>query len=70
MTIAEFIEKLKQYPQHMVITLHGSDYGAKIYGDLPEVNRLIELVNCYDSHEEPMRWADPITLRQRNEITP
>ena len=65
MTIAEFIEKLKQYPQHMDIEIAGADYGFKIFGYLKEVDRMIELVNGYDSHRHPMLWADPQTLEQK-----
>lgn len=63
-TIAEFIEKLQQYPQHMHISIDGSDYGFKIFGFLEGVDRMIELVNGYDPHVHPMLWADPQTLEQ------
>lgn len=65
MTIAEFIEKLQQYPQHMHISIDGSDYGFKIFGFLEGVDRMIELVNGYDPHVHPMLWADPQTLEQK-----
>jgi hypothetical protein len=61
MILAEFVAKLQQYPQHMIINLHGSDfYNVKIYGKLPEMERRIELLECYEPYEdeEPIRWAD------------
>jgi hypothetical protein len=67
MTLAEFVAKLQEYPQHMKITLEGSDYGIKIYGSLSEVDHLIELVDGYDQHEEPLRWADTKTFKQRGQ---
>lgn len=66
MTIAEFIEKLQQYPQHMNISIEGSDYGFKIFGHLEGVNHMIELVNGFDPHKHPMLWADPKTLKQKS----
>ena len=67
MTLAEFVAKLQEYPQHMEIGIEGSDYGVKIYGTLPEVDHLIELVNGYDPQYEPLRWADNKTFKQRGQ---
>lgn len=70
MTIAEFVAKLQEYPQHMIITLHGSDfYNVKIYGKLPDMERKIELLECYEPYEdeEPIRWADIKTFKQRGQ---
>jgi hypothetical protein len=69
MTLAEFVAKLQEYPQHMTITLHGSDYyNVKIYGKLPDMERKIELLECQPyEDEEPLRWADTNKFKQREQ---
>lgn len=70
MTLAEFVAKLQEYPQHMIITLHGSDYyNVRIYGRLPNMERKIELLECYDPNEdeEPIRWTDVKSFKQRGQ---
>ena len=67
MTLAEFVAKLQEYPQHMEIVISERDYTVKIYGFLKEADHMITLVDCAHPPDEPMLWADTVTFKQLGE---
>lgn len=68
MILAEFIHKLKQYPQNMDINLGNSGDNTPIYGDIGDGNFV--LVTSKDSYHEGLKWADTKTLKMPVPHTP
>ena len=68
MILAEFIHKLKQYPQSMDINLGNSGDNTPIYGDIGDGNFV--LVTSKDSYHEGLKWADTKTLKMPVPHTP
>lgn len=68
MILAEFIHKLKQYPQNMDIELGNSGDITPIYGDIGDGSFV--LVTSKDSYHEGLKWADTKTLKMPIPHTP
>lgn len=68
MILAEFINKLQQYPQGMDIDLGISGDITPIYGDIGDGHFV--LVTSRDSYHEGLEWADTETLKMPVPRTP
>lgn len=61
MSLADFISRLQQYPQHLRVCLEG-DHGAHVYAKFPDGTNTIdcdniELVNADNFYLMGVRWA-------------
>lgn len=63
MTVAELIEKLKEYPQDLRVVVHGYEGGVNDVSHFKELEILLDYYDAwyYGKHEEVRSWSKDTT---------
>ena len=63
MTVAELIEKLKEYPQDLRVVVRGYEGGVNDVSDFEEFEILLDYYDSwyYGKHEEVFSWTEDTT---------
>ena len=63
MTVAELIEKLKEYPQDLRVVVRGYEGGVNDVSDFKEFEILLDYYDAcyYGKHEEVFSWTEDTT---------